>query len=126
VSSWKIGLFGGQRHPSHLSNLSRAHQWQQSGNVWLRESRERLAHSVLLAGLGTRARKSCQFLQHLPAILKDILYDHWLTFRLCGRDNLTAAIFTGINSCERMNGDCFCGTRICDSIWQNPRGVRSA
>jgi len=33
VSSWEIGLFGGQRRPSPLSNLSRAHQWQQSGNV---------------------------------------------------------------------------------------------
>ena len=41
----------GQRRPSHLSNLSRAHQWQQSGNVERREQRERLP-STPLAVLG--------------------------------------------------------------------------
>jgi hypothetical protein len=32
VSFWKIALFVGQHHPSPLSNLSRTHQCQQSGN----------------------------------------------------------------------------------------------
>jgi type VI protein secretion system component VasK len=42
-------LLRSQRRPSHLSNLSRAHQWQQSGNG---ERRERPAPSAPLAILG--------------------------------------------------------------------------